>query len=547
MNKNTFIYTFLAVMISLSSIAQETWTGATSTDWSNNGNWSDGSAPGAFSGAITIQNRSNDPVMTNVNLNIFGSLNIRSGATLTVTSSSINQQGGTTDNVGTVILNSGSAFYSSATVSGSGVFTYNRNLAAANKWYVMSSPVATQSIPDFITAEPIPTSGNNNLGFGTYNTASDNYTYATAAAPITGNFTLGKGYIVRVESTGNVTFTGSNPTTGNVTFSLNFSGSTRYNLVGNPWPAHLKSADMLIANTSKLTSQTIWVWNANSGAFETKVSGAGFMIAPGQGFYVQAKSGGSGNLTFEHSDLLANSSDTFRNSIEERFEVYLNISAESVNRTAEVYYIEGTTTGFDNGYDGELFASQDNDFAIYTRSDSDENDSNLNLFVQSIPEMSHIVPVGVNALEGTEFRITSTTLNRPEGYNVYLEDRDNNTFTLLDDSSEFTTLLTESLNGIGRFYLHTSTSALNNNDANEVALKVFKADNNNFITIQGLMGQSSVTNVKLYSIIGTEVLSATLDNNINKQSISTEGLSAGIYIIKLESSNNQLTKKFIIK
>ena len=130
---------------------------------------------------------------------------------------------------------------------------------------------------------------------------------------------------------------------------------------------------------------------------------------------------------------------------------------------------------------------------------------------------------------------------------MYLEDRDNSTYTLLDDEANFTTTLLDDLNGNGRFYLHTSSEQLDNDDVNEVSLNVFKADRNNFVTIQGLSGQSSVTSVKLYSILGREVLSTTLDNNTNSQSISTEGLSAGIYIIKLESANNLLTKKLIIK
>ena len=43
------------------------------------------------------------------------------------------------------------------------------------------------------------------------------------------------------------------------------------------------------------------------------------------------------------------------------------------------------------------------------------------------------------------------------------------------------------------------------------------------------------------------MLSTTLLNNTNTQTISTEGLSTGIYVIKLESGNNLLTKKLIIK
>ena len=42
-------------------------------------------------------------------------------------------------------------------------------------------------------------------------------------------------------------------------------------------------------------------------------------------------------------------------------------------------------------------------------------------------------------------------------------------------------------------------------------------------------------------------MDTTLDNNTNTQMISTNGLSTGIYILKLVSAENQLTKKLIIK
>ena len=78
-------------------------------------------------------------------------------------------------------------------------------------------------------------------------------------------------------------------------------------------------------------------------------------------------------------------------------------------------------------------------------------------------------------------------------------------------------------------------------------LSVFKADYNNFITIEGLAVQSQETSVKLYNVVGMEVLSTSLNNNTNTQIIPTDGLASGVYVIKLQSANNQLTKKLIIK
>ena len=75
---------------------------------------------------------------------------------------------------------------------------------------------------------------------------------------------------------------------------------------------------------------------------------------------------------------------------------------------------------------------------------------------------------------------------------------------------------------------------------------MFKAVVNNFITEECLANQSNLTKLRLYSILGKEVISATLNNN-NKQMISTKGLSPVIYIVKLDSGNILQTKKLFIK
>ena len=67
-----------------------------------------------------------------------------------------------------------------------------------------------------------------------------------------------------------------------------------------------------------------------------------------------------------------------------------------------------------------------------------------------------------------------------------------------------------------------------------------------YITIEGLATQATSTEVSLYNILGTKVMDTTLDNNTNTQMISTNGLSTGIYVIKLESGQSQLMKKLII-
>ena len=76
-------------------------------------------------------------------------------------------------------------------------------------------------------------------------------------------------------------------------------------------------------------------------------------------------------------------------------------------------------------------------------------------------------------------------------------------------------------------------------------LNAYKEINANYITIEGLTTQSSNTTVSLFNILGVKILDTELDNSTNKQEISLNGLSKGIYIIELESVNERLTKKIL--
>ena len=49
------------------------------------------------------------------------------------------------------------------------------------------------------------------------------------------------------------------------------------------------------------------------------------------------------------------------------------------------------------------------------------------------------------------------------------------------------------------------------------------------------------------SVMTASLLSISLANNTNTQTISTQELTTGVYIIKLKSGNNLITKKLIIK
>jgi len=323
------------------------------------------------------------------------------------------------------------------------------------------------------------------------------------------------------------------------------NAGNRFNLLGNPYTSHIASATFLTNEAAVSETQTLWVWNqatGASGAYKVKTISDAMIIAPAQGFFVKANAAG-GTFNFAESNQ-ASTGGTFQRT-ENRQEIYLTISNQTDAREAKIYYIENMTTGFDVGYEGELFNGVSNPLAIYTHLVADSEGKNYQ--VQSLPTNNYenmIVPVGVNATSGSAITIDASTNNLPEGVNIYLEDKQDNSFTLLNADTNFNSTLENDLSGIGRFYLHTTSESLSTAalgiDSN---ISIYKSSSDN-IRIVGV--QNGTANVQMYNMLGKEVLKTSFEGNgVNDIKLNT--IPMGIYIVKIATENGTLNRKIIIQ
>ena len=208
-----------------------------------------------------------------------------------------------------------------------------------------------------------------------------------------------------------------------------------------------------------------------------------------------------------------------------------------------MFFNENKSFGLDPGYDlGSFYQNS----AISTR--LVENDNGINFKIQELPEEAMentVIPLVINQAAGQEFRINLHTATIPDP-NVYLEDVEEGTFTNLYEG-DFVYTPTSDLSGVGRFFIHMTADTMSNEEVSTSMLNAYKEIDASYITIEGLATQTNETNVSLYNILGRKVLSTTLNNNMGTQTISTVGLSAGIYVIELESGSDRLTKKLLIQ
>ncbi|TMM30609.1 T9SS type A sorting domain-containing protein [Polaribacter aestuariivivens] len=509
------------------------WVGA-SSDITSPSNWSLGLPTASTS--LVIPSGVTQPVIPAASNLTLQNLDIKDGASLKIES-------------GASLIVTGNS---------SGNLEYERTLpkdpGLTNAWATISSPVSNVDISTLQTDGVFAENGSN-LGLATYNQTSQSWDYFSNVTGANTGITLtaGKGYIAKLNNAlvGNtLPFVGTY-TTGNVETDISIVGGNKFNYVGNPFTSYINLGTFFTDNaaTDRLDEQTIWIWDENKngvnmGGYVQKMAGvdAAFEIAPGQGFFVSSGTAASNKVVFNAANQ-SHQTDTFLKAPTTRTEISLIVSQDNLISKTQLYYIDGATTGFDNGFDGSMFTGIASDLAVYTELISNNNGRKIG--VQSLPNSdlaSMIVPFGIKAVAGKEISISATSLNLPETIKVILEDRQENTFTNLNEG-DFKIILKEDLNGSGRFFVHTTSNVLSTDKNTLVDANVYQK-NNETLKVTGLDNVNG--SVFMYNVLGKEVLRKTFNSSISSE-ISLPRLAKGIYIVKLETEKGDLSKKIIIE
>ena len=214
------------------------------------------------------------------------------------------------------------------------------------------------------------------------------------------------------------------------------------------------------------------------------------------------------------------------------------------------YFQDGLTLGLDPGYDAGAF---NQDTALSSRLLEDDQGTNFAINAMgTVSAFDVAVPLVINQEIGDSFRISITNNTLPENVNVYLEDTLYGTFTQLQ-GQDFELTAAQLIRGVGRFHIHFTTEILGNDvlNINNVfdtdTVSVFKASNQDFITITGIAASANKTTASLYNMLGVSVRTKTLHNPSQTQQISTQGLAKGVYVVQLKAGNALFSKKVLVQ
>jgi hypothetical protein len=489
----------------------------------------------------------------------FNTLTINPGASVTVAvGASITGNSATT-------LNSTSSAFSSLLVKGNinGVVNYNRYTALIGSAVggtndLISAPVVDQTFGSFATANTNLAASNTLRAFAPYNTtngAYENYDITTNANTL---LTAGKGYRAATTDGSTLKFTGT-VRTDQIAVLISDAGDA-WNLIGNPYPSYLNFASFFNENNrNQLNSdsgyQAVYGYNGNTSNSWTIWNLATIadpavteLIAPGQAFFVKAKTTG-GTITFTPAMQTTGNADDFILGKQTNTAVALakiRLSSETASTTTDVYFIEGATKGLDIGYDAADYLNGEASFSIFTHLAANNTGVAMGIQTLSYSDFNDVViPLGINADESVvTISIDERKTTLPDHINVYLEDGVKQTITLLNNTN-YTFTNTTNLKGTGRFFLRYSSKSLTADTHSFDDVQIYNKTAPKEIIIKGLLKAN--TKVSLYDTQGRLVLQKSLNNTSSTNTIDITNLSVGVYLVKVHNESQTKTQKLFIR
>jgi hypothetical protein len=391
--------------------------------------------------------------------------------------------------------------------------------------------------------------------------------YQTASQ--TGDFTTAQGYSMATNAGDGATvaFTGAmKTTTQSISIvdnnDANEGAGRRWNLVSNPYPSYIfgnaaaGANNFLDLNTTGINQEYVAVYGWNGSGYTTYNNLAtgtdedtpAFSIAPGQAFWVAAASTTGELVSFTPEMRTTTGTGDFVSGPQLlTYNVALKLYNGEIEKAAtDFYFRDGLSLDLDPGYDAGAFNQS---AKLSTRLPQGSQETAFSINAMGIDALQNTrVPLEVRQNAGQAFTISIADMELPQDIYVYLEDTLNGTLTSLKDQ-DFELTAQSDLSGLDRFFIvFKSNSVLSNGDAFGIeALNVYKANSDGFITITGINPELGKLNVSLYNILGQTVREKALNPTTATQTISTQGLASGLYIIQLKSGNQVFTKKIVVQ
>ncbi|MBI9038794.1 MAG: T9SS type A sorting domain-containing protein [Bacteroidales bacterium] len=522
------------------------WIGTTDNDWNTSTNWDDGAIAGS-SDDVIIPNVANDPEVGVTGTATCDDLTIKSGATLTLKSTSSGTaslivEGTATGNVSVErFLTHDKWHYISGQTNISGTFTEIMGLgtpgSSTNQFYRWDESLNSEDDTGFwIDILNGPT------GNGTGNEMGQ-------------SFTACRGYAVTYKTTDKTLSLSGIPYTDNKTITItktDASSNPGANLVGNPFCSTIaintsaqETNNFIDQNSSVLRddARAVYFWDESQNDYEVKNNASGAIYAaPGQGFMVISKSA-SESLEFNVNTRKHGSATFYKNSPNDdvsRIKLLVN-DLENRSNITTIAFLPDMTLGLDPSFDAAKLKGNP-DIALYTML---VEDNGVDFAIQALPPLSDEkleVKIGLDISTAGNYTFKIKELeNFDETTSVKLEDKKSGSLIDFHEIEEYSFNINQAGQIRERFVLHFNNAAGIEDQTSETEnIRFYVYDNKLYIIDKELKNGT----IQVFNMLGQPVMEKQYSEAINTLDLS---LKQGYYIVRIVTKKATLSGKIFVE
>jgi len=584
-------------------IERPTYSTIADGDFTNTATWDGGVVPNG-NGVINIDH----DVNLNAALTLNGELNIATTKTLDVNADVVFINNGTVNVNGDLVFKSTTATttaqYGNSTGTITGDVTVERFIPAKRAFRLLSSAVSGVSIANAWQQQTHitgvggaingfdPTTTNNPSMFTFDNSLVDQsggQAWEAIANTNATNLNAGTPYRLLVRgSRSTVDLTDNESPSSDVTLSAKgtlaagslatgtdlpamATLSEQHSFIGNPYQA-VVDATALNYN-GDVNSNYIYVWDAKIGGVNGRggfvivdtttgdpvtdplapppgTSQANQFIMPGQAFFIRNNEiiNTPPSITFTEAAKATGESqiEVFSTSSE----VYLNLSLYTQDSwDASDYESDALGIRWSPNYttlvsdeDSRKLGNPGENFAV--------NNSNTLVGIEkrNLPESEELIPLFINNYEEEDYVIHNQFENLPEDAKFYIIDDYLETTTELVNGEAYNYSIDASIPAslvFNRFSIRFEPTTLSQTDFTENNFSLYPNPAENQLNINWNSVPNEDTQITIFNLVGQKVAEFTSNASLKTTSLPIQNLNAGMYILQIQSSDINTSRKFI--
>lgn len=455
-------------------------------------------------------------------INAGGSVQVLSGKSLTI-------NGNLTNNAGAagLLIESGGSLITNGTIAGTAMV--KRDITGQNRYHFISSPVNSVTL-----GSVFPEAQYDNIYVRRYDEPTGSWVNLTT----TDNMTTGIGYSFFMnEASTTATFAGS-LNNASVTPTLSYAGSgdvdyVNWNLLGNPFASAIDWNNGSWARSG--IDGSVYTWDGTSGNYLSwngfTGSLTGGIIPAQQGFFVKVQESAP-TLTIP-KDARVHGTGFYKSGESTALELAIS---NSVNAYSDKTYLQSNpeaTAGFDSQFDAYKLDGETEAPELYTMT----GDTRLSINAMAAPAESLSIPLYLKpGVEGS-FTLTATGLETIGG-NAILNDLTSGTLTDLSLNPSYTFQAAPG-DDLHRFNLLFSPVGVIETPLMNTGIYSYGKT----IFVQQQLAQEA--RLSVVNLTGQTVFTQNL-GGAGLLSFETR-LPAGVYIVRIISSEGTLSSKVVIR